>query len=417
MRVAITGTSGFIGRALAQSMAGEHDVVCLSRQKTEVDGVTPIQADFTSPDGLRALDAHELDALIHLAAVTSHGTEEEQLGVNVLGTRRLLRHLIDRGCRKFILASSIAAAGVLCPEFRPLQLPMPDAHPCLDTMGYGFSKYLMEELVRHISRQDGSLDLIVLRLSGILRDDATRVRYSAKPPFNWGMAHLSSMYVSDAIRCLTLAAEAPIEPGCRIPFPRPSARDTATMRMRLTCRITSAPATSAIPCLTPAGSSRSWDSQLNGMCLRRDPRECSRRNAMQSRLRPRRIPRSTGHTTIVGVKPEVIHNPEVDEHEDRIAHTRAGLSIRKTPSTPESGASAQPTTGEAIPLRCRRRRGVITQSGRRGNSGNGFRALSFYQPTAMGGASSSVSRLNRSPGGEPVRTLRPFCYPAEGFSV
>ena len=190
--------------------------MCLSRQKTEVDGVTPIQADFTSPDGLRALDAHELDALIHLAAVTSHGTEEEQLGVNVLGTRRLLRHLIDRGCRKFILASSIAAAGVLCPEFRPLQLPMPDAHPCLDTMGYGFSKYLMEELVRHISRQDGSLDLIVLRLSGILRDDATRVRYSAKPPFNWGMAHLSSMYVSDAIRCLTLAAEAPIEPGCRI---------------------------------------------------------------------------------------------------------------------------------------------------------------------------------------------------------
>ncbi len=33
-----------------------------------------------------------------------------------------------------------------------------------------------------------------------------------------------------------------------------------------------------------------------------------------------------------------------------------------------------------------------------GNSGNGFRALSFYQPTAIGGASSSVSDMDRSRG-------------------
>jgi len=214
--ILITGTSGFIGRALAQSMAGKHDVVCLSRRETEVQGVTAIRGAFTSPDDLAKLDPYDINTLIHLAAVTSLGTEEEQLSVNVLGTRRLLRYLIERGCKKFVLVSSIAAAGVLCPEFRPLQLPIPDDHPCLDSKGYGFSKYMMEELGRYISRQDDSLDLIVIRLCGILPDDGARKYRTAKPPFDWGMAHISPMYLSDAIRCLTLAAESPLKPGYRL---------------------------------------------------------------------------------------------------------------------------------------------------------------------------------------------------------
>jgi len=215
-RILITGTSGFIGHALAQSMAEAHDVVCLSRKETVVGGVATIQGDFTSPDGLAKLDPHKIDVLIHLAAVTGLGTEEDQLSVNVLGTRRLLRYLTDRGCKKFVLVSSIAAAGVRCPDFRPLQLAIPDEHPCLDRKGYGFSKYLMEELARYISRQDGSLDIIVIRLCGVLPEDGARGHRDAKPPFNWGMAHISPMYLSDAIRGLTLAAEVPLTPGYRL---------------------------------------------------------------------------------------------------------------------------------------------------------------------------------------------------------
>ena len=93
LSVLITGTSGFIGRALAGSLAGVHDVVCLSRRETEAEGVTAIRGDFTSATDLAQLDSHGIDVLIHLAAVTGHGTEEEQLRVNVLGTRRLLEYL------------------------------------------------------------------------------------------------------------------------------------------------------------------------------------------------------------------------------------------------------------------------------------------------------------------------------------
>ena len=45
-RILITGTSGSIGRALAQSMAHTHYVVCLSRRPTDVEGVTAIEGDL-----------------------------------------------------------------------------------------------------------------------------------------------------------------------------------------------------------------------------------------------------------------------------------------------------------------------------------------------------------------------------------
>ena len=71
--ILITGTSGFIGHALAESMAKDHEVSCISRQPTEVEGVTAIQGDFTSPDDLQKLDPNQIDVVVHLAAVTGGG--------------------------------------------------------------------------------------------------------------------------------------------------------------------------------------------------------------------------------------------------------------------------------------------------------------------------------------------------------
>lgn len=215
-KILITGSSGFIGSHLAQSMADKHDVVCLSRQKTEGEGVATIQGDFTSPDDLRKLDPHNINVLIHLAAVTGNGSEADQLRVNVLGTHQLLRYLIDRGCEKFVLASSIAAVGFQSIKFRPLQLPMPDEHPCLDREGYGFSKYLMEEVTRYLARQNNDLDFINIRLASIVDDNRELTLRKAGPIAAWSIGSISIMYLSDTIRCLAMAAEAPSKPGVRI---------------------------------------------------------------------------------------------------------------------------------------------------------------------------------------------------------
>ena len=214
--ILITGTSGFIGRALAQSMAKDHEVFCISRQRTEVAGVTAIQGDFTSPDDLRKLDPTKIDVVVHLAAVTGGGTEDELLRVNVMGTYQLVRYLIDGGCKKFVLASSIAAVGMQSPLFRPLQLPMPDEHPCLDRVGYGFSKYMMEEISRYLARQNEDLDFINIRLASIAPDDRELTPRKAEPVGQWSMGTISYMYLSDTVRCLTLAAEASHKPGVRI---------------------------------------------------------------------------------------------------------------------------------------------------------------------------------------------------------
>ena len=215
-KILITGTSGFIGRALAQSMAKAHEVVCISRRKTKVEGVTAIQGDFTSSEDLRKVKPPKIDVVVHLAAITGRGDEAEQLRVNVLGTHQLLRHFMDGGCKKFVLASSIAAVGFQSPLFRPLQLPMPDEHPCLDRVGYGFSKYMMEEVTRYLSRQNEDLDFINIRLASIAPDDRELTPRKAGPVGEWSMGSISYMYLSDTVRCLTLAAEAAHKAGVRI---------------------------------------------------------------------------------------------------------------------------------------------------------------------------------------------------------
>lgn len=216
-KILITGTSGFIGQALAAALAEKHAVIGLSRKLAAIAGVTAIAGDFAEPAELHKLDAHtDIDVLIHLAAVTGGCREEDGLRVNVAGTHHLLRYLIDRGTRKFVLASSIAAVGMQSLKFRPLQLPMPDEHPCLDRDGYGVSKYLMEEVTRYLARQNEALDFINLRLASIVPDDRPLTPRPIGPLTEWAMGSISLMRLSDTVRCLTLAAESPHKAGVRI---------------------------------------------------------------------------------------------------------------------------------------------------------------------------------------------------------
>jgi UDP-glucose 4-epimerase len=215
-RVLITGASGFIGRNLAEAMALNHEVVAMSRRPTDVNGVASVCGDFASPDGLRLLDRYGADVVIHLAAVTGGCAESDGIRVNVLGTHGLIRYWMDRGCRKFVLASSIAAVGMQNVRFRPLQVPVPDEHPCFDRDGYGLSKYLMEEVARYLVRQNDDLDIIALRFASILPEDAVPVPRKPGPVYPWALGSVTLMYVSDAVRCLTLAADAAHKPGIRI---------------------------------------------------------------------------------------------------------------------------------------------------------------------------------------------------------
>lgn len=214
-RILVTGASGFIGKTLAAFLAERHEVFCISRRNPGLS-LPWVKGEFGSFEDLRQLDAHEIEALVHLAAVTGGGLEREQILVNVEGTRCLLRYLGDRGCRKFVLASSIAAVGFQSVLFRPLQVPLPDDHPCLDRNGYGLSKYLMEEMTKYCQRQRPEIDVINLRLATVCPDDNMPPPRGVGPLGEWSLGSITILALSDAVRAFTLAVESPLRPGVRI---------------------------------------------------------------------------------------------------------------------------------------------------------------------------------------------------------
>jgi nucleoside-diphosphate-sugar epimerase len=214
--ILVTGASGFIGSAVSAALNDTHRVIGMSRHAVEVPNVIYVPGEFGSFEDLRRIDGYDIDVVVHLAAIGG-AVERECLKVNFEGTRCLMRYLIDRGCKKFVAASTIAAVGMESVDFRPDQLPIPDDHTCYDLNGYGFSKFLMEELTKYLWRQHPDIDVINLRLSSVIPEDPSRDRPTGIPPIaKWTVGHLTVMLLPDAVRAFTLAALSPHRPGVRI---------------------------------------------------------------------------------------------------------------------------------------------------------------------------------------------------------
>lgn len=127
-----------------------------------------------------------------------------------------MRYLVDRGCDKVVTASSIAAVGFQSVAFRPDRLPIPDEHACYDRDGYGFSKFMMEEVTRYLWRQNPDVDFIDLRLSSVIADASAHEPTGVRPIRQWSLGSITVMLLSDAVRLFSLAALAKHKPGVRI---------------------------------------------------------------------------------------------------------------------------------------------------------------------------------------------------------
>ena len=93
---------------------------------------------------------NDVDAVVHLAAYPTVNLvpDNETFSNNVTATYNVLNAALMQGVRKVVVASSIAAFGLIYAhkEWNPEYLPLDEEHPCKPQDPYGLSKVMGEQI-------------------------------------------------------------------------------------------------------------------------------------------------------------------------------------------------------------------------------------------------------------------------------
>jgi UDP-glucose-4-epimerase GalE len=113
-----------------------------------------IEADLASQEALRnAIREHDIDAVIHFAALISVGESMQQparyLRNNFVNTLNLLEAMREADVRYIVFSSTAATYG------DPLEVPIPETHPQQPVNPYGESKLMVEKTLRWYGRIHG----------------------------------------------------------------------------------------------------------------------------------------------------------------------------------------------------------------------------------------------------------------------
>ncbi|WP_119300285.1 NAD-dependent epimerase/dehydratase family protein [Dongia deserti] len=172
--VLITGSSGFIGRALAARLKSRYQVVGLDLfPAPEGSGFETIRLDLTKDEAVRKAMTDiagkygkRIASVIHLAAYYDLSGEPspkyEQ--VTVEGTRRLLRELR----RSFTVEQFVFSSTLLVHAPVERGKPMNEDWPLEPKWPYPESKAKTEQLVR---QERGQISAVILRLAGVYQED------------------------------------------------------------------------------------------------------------------------------------------------------------------------------------------------------------------------------------------------------
>jgi nucleoside-diphosphate-sugar epimerase len=123
-----------------------------------------VAGDITDVASVERAMPDGLDAVFHLAASTSHWSlgDAEQTRVNVDGTRSVVTAALQRGARRFVHTSSIAAYG-----FHPGRITEDSPSTALDSPINYFRTKRLAELEIHRGIEQG-LDAVIMNPSNII---------------------------------------------------------------------------------------------------------------------------------------------------------------------------------------------------------------------------------------------------------
>ena len=177
-RVAVTGSSGKLGRAVVTHLA-DHGWQVLSLDRTRPrDGTsTPFVAvDLTDYGQVVEVlgggvdeQGGPLDAVVHLAAIPAPGlmTNAETFANNSRATYHVFAAARAVGIRQVVWASSETVLGLPF-DTPPPYVPVDEEYPPRPESTYSLNKALEEEMARHFCRWDPETSMTGLRFSNVM---------------------------------------------------------------------------------------------------------------------------------------------------------------------------------------------------------------------------------------------------------
>jgi UDP-glucose 4-epimerase len=186
MKIAVTGGSGGIGRAVvAAAVAQGHSVVNIDQvaPPAEQPGVPFIQMNMADFDAVKASFAG-CDALIHLAAISAPGSHPDHVvhNNNVVGSYNALLGAVEQGIRRIAQASSVNAIGhSYSRDPRYDYFPIDEDHPTYNEDPYSLSKWICEQQADSLCRRYADLRIVSLRFHWVVPDIALPRQFYARP--------------------------------------------------------------------------------------------------------------------------------------------------------------------------------------------------------------------------------------------
>ena len=175
MTILVTGGAGFIGsHTVVELLNAGYDVVIADNlynaKAMVVDRIEKIagkrpkfyQQDICDREGLTAIfEQEKIDAVIHFAGYKAVGESTrmpiEYYRNNLDSTLTLLETMKRHGCTRIVFSSSATVYG------QPEILPVPETARLGCSSPYGWTKYMIEQILRDQAFADKDLSVVLLR--------------------------------------------------------------------------------------------------------------------------------------------------------------------------------------------------------------------------------------------------------------